>query len=106
MRGKVPSYLGSSFSFIAVVGAAYRDRRLRTDIPMALGGIIAAGAVYAIIGLIVMVVGYKWVEWLMPPVITGAIVMVIGLNLAHIAVLEAGGAPAGAAAGRSTTPSS
>ena len=40
-----------------------------------------------------MLVGYKWVEWLMPPVITGAIVMVIGLNLAHIAVSEMGGVP-------------
>jgi putative pyrimidine permease RutG len=98
VRGRVPSYLGSSFSFIAVVAAAtaYAPTVFGAPNPnlaVALGGIIVAGAVYAIIGLIVMLVGYKWVEWLMPPVITGAIVMVIGLNLAHIAISEMGGVP-------------
>ena len=53
---------------------------------MALGGIIAAGVVYALIGLVVMSVGYRWIERLMPPVVTGAVVAVIGLNLAPIAV--------------------
>jgi uracil-xanthine permease len=98
VRGRVPSYLGSSFSFIAVVAAAtaYAPAVFGAPNPnlaVALGGIIVAGAIYAVIGLIVMVVGYRWVEWLMPPVITGAIVMVIGLNLAHIAVLNMSGAP-------------
>jgi putative pyrimidine permease RutG len=98
VRGRVPSYLGSSFSFIAVVAAAtaYAPAAFGAPNPnlaTALGGIIVAGAVYAAIGVVVMVVGYKWVEWLMPPVITGAIVMVIGLNLAHIAVSEMGGVP-------------
>lgn len=98
VRGQVPSYLGSSFSFIAVVAAAtaYAPTVFGAPNPnlaVALGGIIVAGAIYAVIGLIVMVVGYKWVEWLMPPVITGAIVMVIGLNLAHIAILNMSGAP-------------
>ena len=53
---------------------------------MALGGIIAAGALYAVIGVVVMKVGYAWIETLMPPVVTGAVVAVIGLNLAPIAV--------------------
>jgi putative pyrimidine permease RutG len=88
--GKVPSYLGSSFSFIAVVIAAMGASH---DMPVALGGILVCGAVYALIGVVVMLVGYRWVEWLMPPVITGAIVMVIGLNLAHVAVSESGGVP-------------
>src|SRR5450759_2895274 len=87
VRGRVPSYLGSSFSFIAVVVSAEAIGGGH-NIPVALGGIIAAGALYALIGVIVMVVGYKWVEWLMPPVITGAIVMIIGLNLAHVAVAD------------------
>src|SRR5438270_287811 len=52
-------------------------------------GIIAAGVVYAINAVIVMLVSYKWVEYLMPPVVTGAIVAVIGLNLAPVAVGEA-----------------
>lgn len=86
--GKVPSYLGSSFSFIAVVIAAtaYAGSGPNGNIGVALGGIIAAGALYAVIGLIVMVIGHKWIETLMPPVVTGAIVAVIGLNLAPIAV--------------------
>jgi putative pyrimidine permease RutG len=92
VQGKVPSYLGSSFSFIAVVGAVTAAGG-SADIPKALGGIIAAGALYAVIGLVVMVVGTRWVEILMPPVVTGAIVMVIGLNLAHVAVSESGGVP-------------
>jgi uracil-xanthine permease len=90
VRGRVPSYLGSSFSFIAVVLSA-EAIGAGHNIPAALGGIIVCGAVYALIGLVVMVVGYKWVEWLMPPVITGAIVMVIGLNLAHVAVADLSG---------------
>ena len=90
VRGRVPSYLGSSYSFIAVVISA-EAIGAGHNIPAALGGIIACGAVYAVIGLVVMAVGYKWVEWLMPPVITGAIVMVIGLNLAHVAVADLSG---------------
>jgi putative pyrimidine permease RutG len=86
--GKVPSYLGSSFSFIAVVIAAMGASH---DMPVALGGILVCGAVYALIGVVVMLVGSRWVEWLMPPVITGAIVMVIGLNLAHVAVADLSG---------------
>src|SRR5664279_2695762 len=88
VRGRVPSYLGSSFSFIAVVVMAtgYAGSGLNANIAVALGGIIACGAVYAIVGLIVMAVGYKWVEFLMPPVGTGAVVAVIGLNLAPAAI--------------------
>jgi uracil-xanthine permease len=86
--GRVPSYLGSSFSFIAVVIAAtaYAGTGPNPNIPVALGGIVAAGAVYALVGLVVMKAGYGWVEKLMPPPVTGAIVAVIGLNLAPIAV--------------------
>src|SRR5947209_7801985 len=84
--GRIPSYLGSSFSFIAVVLAAEGATH---NIPVALGGIIAAGLLYAIIGLIVMFVGYKWVEYLMPPIVTGTVVMVIGLNLTTVALNNA-----------------
>ena len=88
VRGRVPSYLGSSFSFIAVVVMAtgYSGTGPNLNIAVALGGIIACGAVYAVVGLIVMAVGYKWVEFLMPPVVTGAVVAVIGLNLAPAAI--------------------
>src|SRR5436190_2747422 len=89
--GRVPSYLGSSFSFIAVVIAAtaYSGKGPNTHIDVALGGIIAAGVVYAIIGIIVIFVGYKWIEYLMPPVVTGAVVAAIGLNLAPVAISDA-----------------
>ncbi len=89
--GRVPSYLGSSFSFIAVVvvASAYSGKGLNAHIDVALGGIIAAGVVYAIIGIIVMFAGYRWIEYLMPPVVTGAVVAVIGLNLAPVAISEA-----------------
>jgi putative pyrimidine permease RutG len=91
--GRVPSYLGSSFSFIAVVIAAtgYAGSGPNANLPLALGGIIAAGALYAAIGVIVMKAGYAWIERLMPPVVTGAIVAVIGLNLAPIAVKSIAG---------------
>ncbi len=86
--GRVPSYLGSSFGFIAVVIAAtaYSGSGPNPNIPVALGGIIACGVLYAAIGLVVMAAGHQWIERLMPPVVTGAIVAVIGLNLAPIAV--------------------
>ena len=86
--GRVPSYLGSSFAFIAVVIAAsgYGGSGPNANLGVALSGIVAAGVVYALIGLAVMVVGYRWIDRLMPPVVTGSVVAVIGLNLAPIAV--------------------
>ncbi len=94
VRGRVPSYLGSSFAFIAVVIAAtgYAGSGPNPNIPVALGGIIAAGVLYLLIGLVVQAVGYRWVERLMPPVVTGAIVAAIGLNLAPVAVKAVSGA--------------
>ena len=92
--GRVPSYLGSSFAFIAVVAAAtgYAGTGPNPNIGLALAGIIAAGALYAAIGLVVMAVGYRWIEVLMPPVVTGAVVAVIGLNLARpVAVAQLSG---------------
>ncbi len=86
--GQLPSYLGSSFAFIGVVLAAtgHAGGGPNANIAVALGGIIACGALYAVIGAIVMAVGHAWIEKLMPPVVTGAVVAVIGLNLAPIAV--------------------
>lgn len=86
--GKVPSYLGSSFAFIGVVIAAtaYTGRGVNANIGLALGGIIACGAVYTVIGFIVQTIGTGWIERFMPPVVTGAVVAVIGLNLAGIPV--------------------
>ena len=86
--GRVPSYLGSSFAFIGlVIGVSgYGGQGHNANLGVALGGIIACGVVSVLIGLIVMAVGTRWIEKLMPPVVTGAVVAVIGLNLAPIAV--------------------
>ncbi len=86
--GKVPSYLGSSFAFIGVVIAAtaYAGKGPNANLGVALGGIIACGAAIALIGLIVQMVGVGWIEKFMPPVVTGAVVAVIGLNLAGIPI--------------------
>ncbi|MTH79213.1 solute carrier family 23 protein [Paracoccus aestuariivivens] len=91
--GRVPSYLGSSFAFIAVIMAAtgFAGGGPNPNIAVALGGIIAAGALYALIGVVVMAVGAGWVEKLMPPAVTGAIGMAIGLNLAPVAVKQLAG---------------
>ncbi len=86
--GKVPSYLGSSFSFIGVVIAAtaYGGSGPNANIGVALGGIVACGVLLVVIGFIVMAAGTGWIERLMPPVVTGAVVAVIGLNLASIPI--------------------
>jgi len=86
--GRVPSYLGSSFAFIGVVIAAtgYTGAGPNANIGLALGGIIACGAVYFAIGALVSWLGTGWIERLMPPVVTGAVVAVIGLNLAAIPI--------------------
>ena len=93
--GRVPSYLGSSFSFIGVIitATAYAGSGANPRIGLALGGILAAGAVYAVIGIIVQFAGYRWIERLMPPVLTGSIVAVIGLNLAPVGVKHLSASP-------------
>ena len=86
--GRLPSYLGSSFAFIGAVVAVtgYSGAGANANIGLALGGTIACGIVYALIGLLVMKTGTGWIEKLMPPVVTGVIVMIIGLNLAPVAI--------------------
>jgi uracil-xanthine permease len=80
-RNRVPSYTGSSFAFIAPVIAA----KAHGGVPAALGGILCAGVALFLVGLIVDRAGYGIIEFLLPPVVTGAIVALIGLNLAPVA---------------------
>lgn len=97
--GRVPSYLGSSFAFIGGVVAVtgYAGGGANPNIGVALGAIIACGLAYTLIGLVVWAIGARsgggagWIEALMPPVVTGAVVAVIGLNLAPIAAKGAMG---------------
>jgi len=85
VRNKIPSYLGSSFAFIApliaVGGGPGGD-----NIPAALGGLVAAGVVYMIIAGIVKAFGTGWINKVLPPALVGAVVIVIGLGLSAVAV--------------------
>ena len=81
-RNKVPSYLGSSFAFIAPVIAAKAGG---DDIGVAIFGIFCTGVALALVGLIVIKAGIGWINKLMPPVVTGVIVALIGFNLAPVA---------------------
>lgn len=86
--GRMPSYLGSSFAFIGpvIAATAYAGSGPNSNLNVALGAIMVCGALYALVGLLVMKVGTEWIEKLMPPIVTGAIVMIIGLNLAPVTV--------------------
>ncbi len=79
--GRVPSYLGSSFALIAPITAATASH----DQATALGGVVAVGALLALVGLVVHFAGAKWIDIVMPPVVTGTIVALIGFNLAPAA---------------------
>ena len=93
--GRLPSYLGSSFALLAPIGAVTgrMDRNGNPiDIPLdphkaalAQGGIISVGLCLLVVGVIVHLVGFSWIERLMPPTVTGAIVALIGFNLAPAA---------------------
>ncbi|MET9327108.1 solute carrier family 23 protein [Tsukamurella sp. NPDC003166] len=78
---RLPSYLGSSFAVIAPITAATASHSMGS----ALGGIVAVGVLLMLVGAVVHVAGTAWIEKLMPPVVTGAIVALIGLNLAPAA---------------------
>ncbi|KUM30779.1 nitrate reductase [Arthrobacter sp. EpRS66] len=77
-NNKVPSYLGSSFAMIAPVISTTQSHSMAG----ALGGIVMTGALLFVVGLIVQATGTGWIHALMPPVVMGTIVALIGLNLA------------------------
>ena len=85
-RGKIPAYLGSSFAFISPVFAVLSQYSYEA----ALGGFIAVGAVFVIVGLIIKAVGTSWIDFIFPPAAMGAIVAVIGLELMPTAAGMAG----------------
>jgi uracil-xanthine permease len=80
-KNRLPSYLGSSFAFLAPIGAATAVG----GIPLALSGIVIVGALLAIVGVVVHLAGTRWINALLPPVVSGAIVALIGFNLAPAA---------------------
>lgn len=78
---KLPSYLGSSFAFIAPILAVTASGERSA----AIGGILATGVLLAVVGVVVHFAGPRWIQLAMPPVVTGVIVALIGLNLAPAA---------------------
>lgn len=93
-KGKVPAYLGSSFAFIAPIVAI----STQWGIHYALGGAVAVGLVYALVALIISRLGTHWIDRVLPPVVIGSVIMVIGLGLASSAVGMAGFADGGSLA--------
>lgn len=85
-KAKLPAYVGSSFAFIApmtVAAANFGPNAM-------LSGIIAAGIVYVIVAYIISLTGTEWLNKLLPPVVVGSVVLVIGLGLAGVAINWAG----------------
>lgn len=90
-RNRVPSYLGSSFAFIAPILAAVASTG---NMGVATFGVLCTGVLLLIVGVVVHFAGAKWIDAIMPPVVTGAIVALIGFNLAPAAWTNFGKAPA------------
>ena len=85
-RGKSPVYLGSSFAFIAPLAAAY----LKGGISGAMTGVMAVGLIYVIFALIIKFAGKNWIDKLLPPIVIGPMIMIIGLGLAPSAISQIG----------------
>lgn len=91
-KGKVPIYLGSSFAYITYIGAAAAKNGLGmvTSYGPALTGLVAVGVIYVIVALIIKYVGVNWLNKLLPPVVIGPMIMVIGLGLSSSAINNTG----------------
>lgn len=85
-RGKSPVYLGSSFAFIAPLVAAY----LKGGLSGAMTGVMVVGLIYIIFATIIKFVGKKWLDKLLPPIVIGPMIMIIGLGLAPLAISQIG----------------
>ena len=85
-KGKSPVYLGSSFAFIAPITAAY----LKGGISGAMTGIMVVGLIYVIFAIIIKLIGKNWLDKLLPPVVIGPMIMIIGLGLAPSAISQIG----------------
>src|SRR5690348_10220847 len=81
VNGKIPSYLGTSASFVGAVAAIRAQGGNSADV---VGSILVAGGLLAIVGLIIHFLGAQVVHRVLPPAVTGAVVMLIGFNLAPV----------------------
>ncbi|MGP6139067.1 MULTISPECIES: uracil-xanthine permease family protein [unclassified Jeotgalibaca] len=87
-KSKVPVYLGSSFAYIAAMGVAIEQ--MGGDISAAQTGVVMVGLVYVLVAGLIKLIGTKWIDKLLPPIVIGPMIMVIGLGLAGSAVSNAG----------------
>lgn len=85
---KVPVYLGSSFAFISAM--AFAGNQLGGDMSAAQTGVVLVGLVYVAVALLIRFIGTAWINRLLPPIVIGPMIMVIGLGLAGSAVNNAG----------------
>ena len=81
-RGKIPSYLGSSFAFIAPISVIAASQ----GVEAALGGIVVAGLVYMVVAGVVKLIGTGWIDRVLPTPVVASVIVVIGLGLASTAV--------------------
>lgn len=86
-KSKVPVYLGSSFAFIAAM--QYAIEQMGGDVSAAQTGVILTGLIYVLVALGVKWIGTGWIDRLLPPVVIGPMIIVIGLGLAGTAVSNA-----------------
>ena len=84
--GKSPVYLGSSFAFIAPIAAAFA----KGGIAGAMTGVMTVGLIYIIVSLIIRLIGKNWVDKVLPPIVIGPMIMIIGLGLAPSAISQIG----------------
>ncbi len=89
-RGKVPAYLGSSFAYIAPIIAVQSTLGSERWLGAAQGAIIVVGLVYAAVALIIAKAGTDWLDRVMPPVVIGSVIVVIGMGLAPVGIQMAG----------------
>ncbi|MBM7268242.1 NCS2 family nucleobase:cation symporter [Streptococcus sp. 2018037] len=85
---KVPVYLGSSFAYISAMALAIKE--MGGDVSAAQTGVFFVGLIYVLIAALVKVIGTKWIDSLLPPIVIGPMIIVIGLGLANSAVTSAG----------------
>ncbi len=89
-RGQVPAYLGSSFAYIAPIVAVQTTVGGDDWLGAALGAIIAVGLVYTLVAMIIAWTGSGWLDRVLPPVVIGSVIVVIGLGLAPVGIQMAG----------------
>ncbi|PKM88595.1 MAG: uracil permease [Firmicutes bacterium HGW-Firmicutes-12] len=82
-RSRIPAYLGSSFAFIGALTVFVKDQQ---NLASAMTGVLSVGIAYILIYIILIIFGTKWINKLIPPVVSGSVVAIIGLSLTPVAM--------------------